>query len=320
MKKFLEIFRKVGGIEILRQYWRAHVLIFALLETVVVGFSKKSLEIVRLAVNNRVLSKMRKKYRLFISKYQERCQEPLKREHSNKVWVCWFQGLDEAPNLVQTCFKSLKNNLKNKDIVFLTQENYKEYVCFPDYIQNKIDRGIIKGAHMSDLLRLELLVRYGGTWIDATVFCSGDNIPDYMLNSELFVFQMLKPGLDGHSMSISNWFITSCTNNPILRLTRELLYDYWKKHDKLIDYFIFHTFFQLAIEAYPDEWNRVIPFSNSVPHILLLRLFKKFDIDTWEALKNMCCFHKLSYKFPVEEFEKKGTYYDILLNREQEYV
>ena len=61
MNQFIKIFKKVGGKEILKQYWRAHVLLWALLETIILGFSRKSLEIVRLAVNNRILGKMRKK-------------------------------------------------------------------------------------------------------------------------------------------------------------------------------------------------------------------------------------------------------------------
>lgn len=41
---------------------------------------------------------------------------------------------------------------------------------FPKYIEEKWKRGVITHTHMTDLLRLELLIRYGGTWIDATVF------------------------------------------------------------------------------------------------------------------------------------------------------
>lgn len=50
-----------------------------------------------------------------------------------------------------------------------------------------------------------------------------------MLDSELFLFQCLKPGLDGHVTSVSNWFITSYSNNIIIKLTRNLLYEYWRK-------------------------------------------------------------------------------------------
>ena len=39
---------------------------------------------------------------------------------------------------------------------------------------------------MSDLLRLELLTKYGGTWVDATVYFSDDNLPNFFFDSDLF--------------------------------------------------------------------------------------------------------------------------------------
>ena len=76
---------------------------------------------------------------------------------------------------------------------------------------------------------------------------------------------------------------------------------------------ILHDFFQLAIETYPEEWKNVIPFSNSIPHILLLRLFEQYDEKIWNAVKAICPIHKLSYKFDSKKFEEKGTYYDVVL-------
>ena len=314
MKKFLALFNKVGGKEILKQYLRGHVLLFAMVQTLMQGFSKKSLEIVRLSVNNKILCKLRKKYARFIQQYKASAQ-PEERKCSNKVWICWLQGIEQAPELVQACYGSLQTHLKDREIILITEENYKDYVNFPSYIQQKIDRGIISRTHMSDLLRLELLLRHGGTWIDATVYCSGGEIPGYMLDSQLFMFQNLKPGLDGHCTSVSNWFITACTGNPLLRLTQALLYEYWSKNDKLVDYFIFHDFFQMAIECYPDEWKKVIPFSNAVPHIFLLRLFEQFNEDTFRAVAAMSPFHKLSYKFDPAKAQKEDTYYRYLIRQ-----
>lgn len=316
LNQFILIFKKVGGKEILKQYCRAHVLLFALVETTLLGFSKKSLEIVRLSVNNRILNKLRRKYKSFILQYMKEynCKE-LSHVHGNKVWVCWLQGIENAPRIVQKCYHSLQKNIHDKEIILLTEENYRDYVQFPSFIQKKIDSGIIKGAHMTDLLRLELLIRYGGTWIDATVYCSGGNYPDYLLNSDLFLYQCLKPGLDGHSTCISNWMMTASSNNCLLLLTRALLYEYWSQNNKLINYFIFHDMFQLAIETYPEEWKKVIPFSNSTPHILLLRLFEEYNSDAWKAIKLQSCFHKLSYKFDKQKFEKENTYYKIIIDR-----
>lgn len=315
MKKLIKLFNKVGGKEILKQYMRAHVLLFSFVNLIVIGFSKKSLEIVRNSVNNRILHKLRKKYKHFITDYLNKNKSNLNHEKSDKVWVCWLQGMDDAPILVKKCYESLKTNLYDKEIMLLTEENYRNYVKFPKHIQKKINSGIITRTHMSDLLRLELLNKHGGTWIDATVYCSGNKIPEYMLNSDLFLFQDLKPGLDGHCTRISSWFITACSNHPILLLTQEMLYDYWKNHNNMIDYFLLHDFFELAIETYPNEWRKVIPFSSSTPHILLLRLFDKYNDETWNAIKDSCCFHKLTYKFTSENTNIENSYYDKIIKK-----
>lgn len=308
MKKFIKLFNKVGGKEILKQYCRAHVLFFSVIITMLVGFSKKSLEIVRLAVSNKILNKLRKKYKKFITDYMKQSKEIVQKEEKRRVWVCWFQGMESAPLLVKKCYESLHKNITDREIVLITNDNYSEYVQFPEYIQEKIDKGIIPPAHKSDLLRLELLYRYGGTWIDATVLCTG-KCPEYMLDSELFLFQDLKPGLDGHCTSISNWFMTAKAGNKLIDLTLALLYEYWRKNNKLIDYFIFHYFFQLVIENYAEEWNKVVPFSNATPHILLLRMFGKYDENMWDSICNQTPIHKLSYKFTKEDELLEDTYY-----------
>lgn len=296
----------------LKQYARAHVFLFAMVQTALNGFSKKSLEIVRLAVNNKILCKLRRKNKAFIAEYKASLQ-PGERKRSNKVWVCWLQGMDNAPALVRRCFRSLQEHLTDREIILLTEENYRQYVTLPDYIEEKAAKGIIPKAQYSDLLRLELLINHGGTWIDSTVLCTGKEIPAYMLDSDLFLFQNLKPGLNGQATRISNWFITACTNHPLLLLTRELLLAYWKKYNAMVDYFIFHDFFELAIEAFPELWDEVVPFSNATPHILLLRLFEKADEKTWKAVRDMTPFHKLTYKFTDEDAQKSGTYYQLLM-------
>ena len=314
MKKFLAIFKKVGGKEILRQYRQSHVLLYALVQTLLHGFSQKGLELVRLSVNRKILGKLRKKYRRTIAQFQNAyVQQP--QAHSKKVFVCWLQGMQTAPALVRTCYESLQKHLRGREIILLTEENYRSYVNFPAHIQQKIDSGVISKTHFSDLLRLELLIRYGGTWVDATVFCSGGEIPGYMLDSDLFVYQTLKPGLDGHPTCISSWFMTACTNHPILLLTRHLLYTYWEKNKKMKDYFLLHDCFQLAIEAFPEAWSKVIPFCNSTPHILLLRLFTPYDATLWSAVQAMTPFHKLTYKFSQEDAQKENTYYAQLFEK-----
>ena len=108
--------------------------------------------------------------------------------------------------------------------------------------------------------------------------------------------------------------MTASSNQRIILLTRELLLDYWKKNDYAIDYFLLHDFFQIAIETFPEDWESVIPFSNEMPHILLLRLFDKYDETIWNAVKDITPFHKLTYKFDNNMTTIDDTYYKRIVD------
>ena len=69
------------------------------------------------------------------------------------------------------------------------------------------------------------------------------------------------------------------------------------------------------LERFPDEDDRIIKYSNSTPHILLLDMFKPFNMHKWSIIKDMTPIHKLAYKRTKEEMLRKGTYYDVIINQ-----
>ena len=200
-------------------------------------------------------------------------------------------------------------------MIVITEKNISDYVPFPEYIVTKWKQGVITHTHMTDLLRLELLITYGGLWLDATVLCTG-TAPKYFFDSDLFFFQTLKPGRDGHASYISSWLMEAKTNNKILMATRELCYEYWKTNNTMWDYFLLHDFMSIVLEKYEEDWKKIIPRDNATPHILLLRLFDQFDEKMWTAIKSQTQFHKLTYKFDEEKQKEQGTYYRVLLGEQ----
>lgn len=309
-----ETFQKQGGMNLIKQYAKSGSLGTAVGEFALLGKSRTALEILRLSTQLKVKRKLAKKYRGALEEFDRNYVKSLPHDRSNKVWICWFQGMENAPILVQKCYESVKDNLIDREVILITSENMDQYVQFPDYIVEKWKAGIITHTHLTDLLRLELLINYGGMWLDATVFCSEErkSIPDYYFASELFFYQCLKPGRDGHCQYISSWLMSATTNNKILMATRELCYEYWKKNKSMDDYFLLHDFFSIVLDYYPDDWKSVVPRDNAAPHILLLRLFDEFDQDVWQAVKAQTPFHKMTYKFSEEETNKAGTFYKVL--------
>jgi len=251
------------------------------------------------------------------------------------IWFCWLQGLAAAPPLVKACYNSLKQ-LTGYSLVVIDNTNWRAYVELPEYIVKKWGKGRIPAAMFSDLLRVELLIDYGGTWIDSTVLCTGvnDNHNDnenskdsklatdsklYTLNSQLkqymnaplFVFQYTKEG--SVPVSISNWFITACRNNEVLRVLREMLYAYWRDYDCVLDYYIFHLFFAMISKEYPEQMA-AMPYAQSQRSLVLLHHWgEKFDQRKWDKLSSEVCFHKLVFRVSDQVKNDKDIYYDHIL-------
>lgn len=309
-----ETFEKQGGFNLIKQYWQGGAFFTAAGEFLILGKERKALEILRLSAQYKIKRNLEHKYNHEIKNFMSGYKDELPHNMSNKVWVCWFQGMDSAPDLVKKCYESLKKNLSDREIVLITNENMNEYVEFPKYILDKWKNGKITHTHMTDLLRLELLIKYGGMWVDSTVLCTRkrNEIPDYFFDSDLFLYQILKPGRDGQAQPISSWLISAKTNNKILMMTKYLCYEYWKNNEEMVDYFLFHDFMTIALEHNMEDWQKIIPRDNAAPHILLLRLFDKYDEQTYQAILEQSPFHKLTYKFTEEQVDLEGTYYKKL--------
>ena len=307
-----QLFEKQGGMKLLKQYWQGGAFFTAVGEFVLLGKSRTALEILRLSTQLKTKQKLYKRYHRVLDEFEKNYNGNVSHEASDKGWICWFQGIDKAPELVQKCYLSVKKNMADKDVVLLTTENMFDYIQFPSFIVEKWKAGIITHTHMTDLMRLELLIRYGGLWLDATVFCSDSNVPSYFYQSDLFMYQCLKPGRDGHANYISSWLMSAKTNNKVLLAVRELCYAYWKENNSMWDYFLLHDFIAIVLDRFQEDARAIVPRDNATPHILLLRLFEKFDEETWNAIKTQTPFHKLTYKFTEEQRRMKGTYYDVL--------
>lgn len=292
-------FREFGGWRLAKEYAGLGVV-----PVIVKSFCKcilkgKSLKAIYPAVRGKVSPMLVKRYKPIIAESRQKYETmELPHEHPRVVWWCWLQGLDNAPDVVKACLRSLQRNLpKNYEIRVIDEDNWKEWVTLPQYIVEKRSAGRIPAALFSDLLRLELLIKYGGTWIDSTVLCTGDD-GDAMdarklLESDLFLFQYTTPE-GGPFKGISNWFISAYSNNKVLMTLRDMLMAYWRDYDCTVDYYIFHLFFWGMVKAYPKEIAEM-PYAYSENALLLMSHWgEEYDEQKWKCLTSKSRFHKLS--------------------------
>lgn len=232
-----------------------------------------------------------------------------------KIWICWFQGEKEAPEIVKVCLASVREIFQDYQIIIITNENISKYVNIPEFINKKREQGNIGEAHYSDILRLEILTKYGGIWLDATVLCTSRKFIEQLIANKtaLFVFKDFQ-ALNS-SVAVSNWCIVAKKNHPYLVTVKNMLLEYWKNQQYPCNYFIFHIFFMIVAELNCEQWNQIPTYSNQPPHILQSELFKVYEKCRYKQIIQMSDIHKLSYKFSDDKFQLKNTMYDYLKSR-----
>lgn len=151
----------------------------------------------------------------------------------------------------------------------------------------------------------------GGAWIDATVYCTSYRVD--VFDYDLFFFKEWPPR--GEKACIcSNWLLSCKKNEPILRTTLELLYEYWKRNNTTVNYFLYHMFLHLAAERYGEEFKHVPSFPNSAPHVLQSELEDEFSHARYEQIKVISDFHKLTWHKKFMSPSDRLSFYDYLIS------
>ncbi|MBM9595170.1 capsular polysaccharide synthesis protein [Roseitranquillus sediminis] len=119
-----------------------------------------------------------------------------------KVFALWDKGRDGAPDLVRRCLDRWEALNPGHELVVLDRAAMEaELAGFPDPVRDLP----IQAA--SDVLRVHLLARHGGVWVDATVLPTmplDDWLPELLAPAGFFAF--LKPGAE---RPLSSWFLAA---------------------------------------------------------------------------------------------------------------
>ena len=230
----------------------------------------------------------------------------------DKIFTIWLQGEDGAPDLVKSCFRSVRRNCK-QELVILDEKTLFEYITLPDYIMEKRRRGLIKNAHFADICRVELLYRYGGIWLDATAFMTAP-IPKEILNQDCFVY--MAGNVWGYSF-IQNCFIRARRGSYLLAAWRAMIFEYWKNNNHAMDYLVHQLLFKTLVtnDTRAKKYFKKMMHINQEPlHVLRWEIWnQKFNRRTFDALSENAFFQKLTY------FDNKkvipDSFADVVINK-----
>jgi tetratricopeptide (TPR) repeat protein len=213
------------------------------------------------------------------------------------VFIYWAQGFDNAPPLVRRCLAELRANNPGADIHELTDANLLYYIDVPADLAAATagDK-----THFSDLIRLALLEKFGGVWVDATCFVSEPLAPrmaEVLEKGSVFAF-------DYTGASISSWFLASRPDSYLMHMWRAATFLWWEKRGELIDYFPLHHFFEMLVhldEEFAAEWETGARLSSHQPHPFQFAMLGNYDAETYDAWLAASFAHKLRYRYQPHE-------------------
>ena len=241
------------------------------------------------------------------------CDETLR----NKIWICWWQGIEKAPEIVKACVKSIKRNAGQYEVVCITENNYNSFVQFPDWVEEKRKKNIISRTIFSDLLRMNLLSKYGGIWIDSTFFCTESGVETYMKQP---LWSIKRPDYLHCSVAsgyFANYSLGCDYNNRwIFKVILDFLYNYWKVNNKLVDYLLTDYAIVLAQKHNTEiaEAFRQIQPNNPNCDELFKILGCPYDKSVWDTINKNTVLFKLTWKQSfAKEVNGQKTFYGKLI-------
>jgi len=218
------------------------------------------------------------------------------------IWILWLQGIDQAPPLVLKCLQSWKEKNPGWEVRALDRSEVDTLIELDPILEK--NRDTITPQKTSNIIRLNLLAKYGGVWVDASCFCNRplDDWLEAAAPDGFFAFQ--RPGKD---RPLANWFLASSPENYLTcvfndshnRFFMENRFDNERKRQwidrlnrilnrndfstrawfsfpilkvlKVHPYFCFHYLFARVIRLNPEArkiWDRVVKISADGPHYL----------------------------------------------------
>lgn len=225
------------------------------------------------------------------------------------IWMLWLQGWEDAPELVDACVRTWRRCNPDWELRLLAKDDLPALIG-DDAAMRSIAGKQLPPEAFSDVVRLALLLRYGGVWADATTFCLRplDDWLTPVLVSGFFAFTNFEP-----DRMIASWFLAAEPGNQLLEVWQAYVAAYWRRRARRHTHFWFHGF--VYGKAYRENrafraiWKATPTLSSRDPAQVAARLGDMLPEAEWEAIERSGVpLLKLRYRRGDGPFEPQSVY------------
>lgn len=131
------------------------------------------------------------------------------RRHIPKIIWTYWDG--DIPPLISWCINTWMKYNPDHKIILLNNDK------IPKFIKN-LRHAKYDAVRRSDYIRLYMLQKYGGIWMDASIICNGPLPINYDKDFECYYLDTATtPGLKTCSPVLESWFIACKPGNPFVK-------------------------------------------------------------------------------------------------------
>jgi hypothetical protein len=233
------------------------------------------------------------------------------------IWIFWWQGIEDAPKVVKMCIERIKKYSGTHPVIILTKHNYSKYVDLPEYIIEKFNKKYFTITHFSDVLRVALLYKHGGIWMDATLYLT-KNISDELCNYSFYTIRH-ETNSDYHVCKglWTSFFLAANKGNIAFKYFRDIFFEYLKNENMMICYLLIDCIIALGYENIPiiHQMIEAVPKNNIKVFNLQTILDKEYSSEIYEDMLKKSKIYKLTYRIKFPSIRNgKLTFYGYLMN------
>ena len=200
---------------------------------------------------NQQLPKLEHKIRPMLQKYRGQTTNIVSETIPQKVFVLWWDGFENAPEIVKSCRKSLQTGFPNAKIIELTKNNFRDFTDIDERIIDGLNNEKISIQTFSDILRFNVLKNNGGAWVDATLFFAEpsnllSNLAQKPFESLAFSTSSKYLQYKGEYCNWSGFFISSRKNSVLTQAMDYVFQSYYLKYGGYPIYFFIDALFMLC--------------------------------------------------------------------------
>lgn len=323
IKRALIRFREFGGMRLVREYARYGILLSVVKAILCCVKKRRSLKTVYSVVLDKVERILTDRYSgVLLGAVTDNSRNSDTQSVPTLLWTCWLQGMEQAPAIIRACVDSQRSFMKGYEQRVLTLDNYRQWVEVPDFVEDKYARGVIPAALFSDILRVAVLKRYGGVWMDASVLCTGFDSDllrrqwQEVMDSRFTVCRFYAKGAVVPT-GLSNWFIVAVPECAVLDAVYTALTAYWRDYDCVVDYYMMHLFISVALKHLPQTEHAMPKLNSRYCFMLGNSLGKNFHEKAWEDLTAHVGMHKLNYRKANKAMKNSNSYCNFIVRNFQ---